>query len=152
MKKTILFCSVLLTILACNNDEKEQTPSPSKTELLTGGASKTWYVFSTTPDDRCASGSDDTWTFYADGTLTYDHGTVTEDEQGECSDLINFEGTWSFANNETVITIIALRAAGASEDMDEPLTIASGTVTTLTGDRMVITLQDQSATVELRKR
>ena len=152
MKKTILILSIMFAIIACDKDEKEQAPTPSKKELLTGGTHKDWYVYSINPDDRCASGVDDTWTFFADGSFAFDHGTITEDEQGECGDLINFEGTWEFSADETEVTVIARRAAGASEDMDESITILNGTITTLTADKLVVTFPDNSASIELRKR
>jgi VCBS repeat-containing protein len=152
MKKTFLILSIMFAIIACDEDEKEQAPAPSKKELLTGGTHKDWYVYSSSPEDRCASGVDDTWTFFADGSFAYDHGTITEDEQGECGDLINFEGTWEFSSDETGITVIALRAAGAAEDMGESITVLGGNITTLTNDRMVVTLEDNSASIELRKR
>ena len=152
MKKTILILSIMFAVIACDKDEKEQAPAPSKKELLTGGTQKDWYIYSISPDDRCASGADDTWTFSADGSLAFDHGTITEDEQGECGDFINFEGTWEFSSDETEITAIARRAAGAAEDMDESVTVLDGTITTLTNDRMVITLADNSTIIELRKR
>jgi len=146
MKRTILIFSLSLLVFACDKDEKEQ-PAPSRTELLTGGSQKSWYQFLSTPDD-CASSGDNTWTFFADGTLAYDHGTVTKDEAGECGDFINFEGTWAFSEEETMITIVALRPTGSTEEI-EPYTIGPGTITTLTNDRLVITTVEGS--VEFRK-
>ena len=151
MKKTTLILSVLFLIFACDKDEKEQGPAPSKTELLTAGNQKSWYVYSSTPEDPCASASDDTWTFSTDGSFAYDHGAVTDDEEGECGDLINFEGTWAFSADEAAITIVALRATGSTENMD-PLTIVSAIITTLTSDKLVITAIGDSGSVELRKR
>lgn len=151
MKKTTLLLSALLLVFACDLDEKEQAPAPSKTELLTNGNQKSWYIYSSVPEDPCASASDDTWTFSADGSFAYDHGAVTEDEAGECGDLINFEGTWAFSTDETAITIVALRATGSTENMD-PLTIVSAIITTLTSDKLVITAIGDSGSVELRKR
>lgn len=149
MKKSILILSALFLVFACDKDEKES--APSKTELLTGGSQKSWYIYASTPEDPCGSASDDTWTFFADGSVAYDHGTVTEDQEGQCGDLINFEGTWAFSAEETEITIVALRAAGSTEAMD-PFTIGSGAITTLTTDRLVITTDGNSETIEFRKR
>lgn len=150
MKKTILIISAVFLAFACDKDEKEQ--DPSKTDLLTGGSQKSWYVYSVTPDGACASSSDDTWTFFADGALAYDHGTVTEDLEGSCGDYMNLEGTWNFSNNETEIAFVALRAAGSTEDMAEPFTIGTGIVTTLTSDRLVITADADGEIVEFRKK
>lgn len=84
--------------------------------------------------------------------MAYDHGTVTESQEGLCGDYINFEGTWEFTNNETEITLIATRAAGATEEMAEPITIGSGVVTTLTTDRLVISVNGDSEIVEFKKK
>jgi hypothetical protein len=153
MKKTLLIVSVVLSIFSCDKDEKELTPPPpppSKTELLTGGTQKSWSVFSSTPEAPCSSSADDKWTFFSNGTFEYDHGDVTESEDSECGDLINFEGTWAFESEETKITIIALRPTGSDEEID-PLTVASGTVTELTSDRFVITGPGSQGSLELRK-
>lgn len=150
MKKAILIISTVFLLFACDKDEKEQTPS--KTDLLTGGSQKSWYVFAVTPDGPCPSSSDDTWTFFADGSMAYDHGTVTESQEGTCGDYINLEGTWEFTNNETEITLVATRAAGATEEMAEPFTIGNGVVTTLTSDRLVISVNGDSEIVEFRKK
>ena len=141
MKKTILVLTALFLVFACD-EEKVQAPLPSKTELLSGDNQKSWYIYSSTPEGQCTSGADDSWTFSADGGFAYDHGTVTEgeDEDGECGDLINLEGTWAFSEEETEITIIALRGTESTEDLD-PMTIVTGDITTLTRDRFVITAE-----------
>ena len=148
MKKNLLILTLLLTILSCEKDEREITP-PSKTELLTNGNQKSWFVFSSSPDDACSSSADDSWTFFSDGTFEYDHGDVTEGDDG-CGDLINFEGSWTFTNEESDITIVALRATGSTDNMD-PLTVVDGSLTVLTEDRLVITA-DGLGSMELRKK
>jgi hypothetical protein len=151
MKKTFLIVSIVLSIFSCDKDEKEATPPPSKTELLTGGTQKSWSIFSSTPETPCSSSTDDRWTFFADGTFEYDHGDVTESDDSECGDLINFEGSWAFESAETKISIVALRPTGSDEEVD-PLTVASGTLTELTSDRLIITAPGTQGSMELRKK
>jgi hypothetical protein len=151
MKKTLLIAFIALSVFSCDKDEKEVTPPPTKTELLTGGTQKSWSIFSQSPEPACSSSTDDRWTFFSDGTFQYDRGTVTESEDGECSDLINFEGSWAFESAETKITIIALRPTGSTDEID-PLTVASGTLTELTSDRLIITAPGSQGSVELRKK
>jgi VCBS repeat-containing protein len=149
MKKTTLFFSVLtLFFFACEKDSEPVVLS--KTDLLTSGSQKTWYTFSSTPEPLCSSTHDDTYTFFADGSFEYDHGIITESDDGECGDLINLEGTWKFEENESAITITALRAKGATEDMD-PLTIIQADITELTIGRLVLVSKDgTSGTLEFR--
>ena len=100
MKKMTLLTLTLISIFACDNEES----TLSKSDFLTSGSQKSWYIFSVTPDGPCGSVSDDTWTFLVNGTLTYNHGTVTEDPVKQCGDLVNLEGTWQFSNSETTLT------------------------------------------------
>ena len=152
MTKKILIISLILFLSACDKDKDNETPIPSKTELLTAGSQKDWYIFSSTPESPCPSSVDDTWTFFADGQFEFDHGTVTEDEGEECGDFVNLEGTWEFSSDEKNITIVALRAKGSTEDFDTPVTIGSGVITELTEGRMVVTSPDGEESYELRPR
>lgn len=108
MKLRYLIIAVVTIAFSCNDDEKES--KKTKTELLTGGSSKSWYITAETPeeeDPNCRPSADrekdNSWTFYADGKFVFDHGTITETET--CGDVINFTGTWEFTNNETGIII-----------------------------------------------
>jgi hypothetical protein len=105
MKKLLIF--ILFAFLtACDDEEK----TPSKTELLTNGSSKSWNLTASSDTETdCPPDSerskDNTWTFHADGNFTYDHGEITESET--CGDLKNITGTWSFQEDETKLKIFA---------------------------------------------
>lgn len=151
MKHMTLMILTLISIFAC---DRGTTPAPTKTDFLTSGSQKSWYPFSSTPDDACGSISDDTWTFFANGTFTYDHGTITEDVNNNCGDLINLEGSWEFSNNETTLTVTGLREAGASTD-NLSLTLMQGDVTLLDNDRLVVSTTGPNSVqyiIEFRKK
>ena len=149
MNKSILLIFALTLFFACN-DEKDD-PARSKTELLTGGNLKSWYLFSSTPEEPCSSAIDDSWIFFSNGSFEYNHGVVTEDETGECGDLVNIEGTWEFENNETTLTIIALREKGSTSN-STPLTLLQGEINVLDDGRLVVTATNPSTSAEFRKK
>jgi hypothetical protein len=106
----------------------EPVPVETKAILLAGSTQKAWYLTSKTPEPAmapCQSSSpqsmDNTWTFYADGTFTYNHGAVTEDadcnEPGCCSDLANLEGSWELKGAEEGLTITALKLQESQESI-----------------------------------
>lgn len=145
MKKILSVLLICVVVVACNKDDE----SPSKTNLLTGGTQKGWYVYSITPDEDedCTSGDDDTYTFFADGKFQYNHGAIVE--AGDCSDLANFDGTWAFTNSEGKIVITAVKETGG-DTFDEPLEIANATITSISADKLVLTQGVTS--IELRKK
>lgn len=115
-----LACKLSILILpiigACSGDE-ENEPKLSDAELLTGGSQKEWVITAEVPEDEiesCRPDSpifiDNTYTFYKDGKMTFDHGTITEDpncmEANCCGDLINFTGTWEFTNNGKNLKVV----------------------------------------------
>jgi hypothetical protein len=134
MKKMTLLILTLISIFACDNEES--TPAPSNSDFLTSGSQKSWYIFSGTPGSPCGSASD-SWTFFANGTFTYNHGTITDDATNPCGDLVNLEGTWQFSSDETTITVIALREAGSNTN-NLSLTLMEDKITTLDNDRLVV--------------
>lgn len=151
MKKNLLFIFALTLFFAC--DKEKEDPAVSKTDLLSGGSQKTWYIYAALPDDRCASATDDSWIFSSNGTFEFNHGAIIEDEVNECSDFVNIEGTWKFENNEATLTIIALKEKGSTEDIGT-LTLVQGEISVLTNERLVITYStpSPSGSVEFRKR
>lgn len=146
MKKTFLLLASIGLMIGCSDDEN---PTSSKLDLLTGGSQKSWYVYESSDDDPCPSSSDDTWTFFADGALAYDHGTVTETPAESCSDLVNFNGSWEFTNDETKLKMVAEENSDTGEDLDD-MTLINANITTLTEDRLVLTLNGES--LEFRKK
>jgi hypothetical protein len=132
MKRVLFSLLILVVVFACKDDEKEEK---TKTQLLTNGSSKAWNITDESPldeDPNCRPTAeyilDNSWTFYADGKFTYDHGTVTDSES--CGDLINFFGTWTLTNNESVFTIEA-------DESFSPLVI-TGTLKSLTETSFVV--------------
>jgi hypothetical protein len=94
-----IFASVafaaMLNLLSCEDDAV-----PGKTPLLTG---KLWTlvrheVNGTDETEECQT--DDTMTFYSDGTFTSKVGDITCDEFDADND-----GTWTFKANETIISL-----------------------------------------------
>lgn len=139
MKKSIVLIFALALFFSCDKEKEE--PVISKTDLLTGGSQKTWYMHSASPaDELCSSQSDNTYIFFADGSFEYDHGTVTmgTDNDSECGDLVNLEGTWEFKENETAIVIVGRRVKGETEDMAEPLTLFDVKIDELAIGRLVL--------------
>jgi hypothetical protein len=147
MQKTFLFLASLIIIVGCSDDD--EPASSSKSDLLTGGSQKAWYVYDTSDDDPCPSSADDSWTFFANGDLNYNHGTITESDADQCSDLVNFDGSWEFADGETKIEMVAEENSDTGEDLDD-FTLINGTISTLTEDRLVIS--STMAFIEFRKK
>lgn len=117
MKNVILFLCCLIFLVACDKDKEALLEEilPSNTGLLAGTQSKTWYMHSQTPEDEdcpltMAIHSDNTWTFFADGSFEYSNGTIKEEPGCPecCGDLVNIIGTWEFTDEDEGIEIITL--------------------------------------------
>jgi hypothetical protein len=104
----ILKISLSISLLACLvliSSCKEDEPILSRLELLT---QKPWKLKSVSivgfpvsaPESTAA---DDTYTFSADGSYTFDEGGTKE----EPTDPQTVTGTWEFAENETIIKLNA---------------------------------------------
>lgn len=155
MKKNLIIVAALTLIFSCDKDE--ESPVVPKKDLLAGTTQRGWYLHSMTPDERCSSSADDTWTFFPDGSFEYDNGTITEEvtNEGGCSDFADLLGSWELSENETHLTVIA------ESRKDDPsttfnLTIMEGTLKTVSDDKLIIEATDPStnekATVEFRRR
>jgi hypothetical protein len=136
------------------------------TEVLAGTNSKSWYLYSSTPEANIAScktshplSLDNTFTFYANGTYEFDHGAVTEDpacmSENCCSDLINISGTWKFTNNQTGLVITAVSEKGKPANVIN-MVIYSGTIEELSETVLKFSQLDAETNImhhfELRKR
>lgn len=106
MKNTVYFILLIFLLSGCDDDKD----GASRTALLTGGSSKQWNITAQTPandDPNCgpsqAYAQDNTWTFFADGDFTFDRGAIFENET--CGDFGNFEGTWTFEEDDTRIFV-----------------------------------------------
>ncbi|HEY8937838.1 MAG TPA: hypothetical protein VIM65_21585 [Cyclobacteriaceae bacterium] len=137
-----------------------------RTMLLASASSKSWYIYSTTPETdhpTCLSthaiSIDNTYTFYANGTFEFDHGTVTESpgctSDECCSDLVNFTGTWKFTNNQNSIVITGLAEKGNPANKFN-LELYNGAISQLDDAVLKFTQRDPETnilhTIEFRKR
>jgi hypothetical protein len=106
MKKAILLLFMVSLFIGCADEADPVEPIElTKGELLAGEESKIWVLFATTPEEEdCPEGaaheSDNTWTFFADGTFEFDHGTVTEDPVCQSSDTKNLTGVWEISEDD----------------------------------------------------
>jgi len=98
-----LFTLCLIIILAFLSSCKDDEPTLTRLELLT---QKPWklktvaiFGFQASPPE--STQSDDTYTFNKDGSYLFDEGGSKEDP----SDPQSVNGTWEFAENESVIKL-----------------------------------------------
>lgn len=79
--------------------------SDTKRQFLTANSSKAWAL--NTSDTACADvSSDNTYTFFADGTFRFDHGSVVEDPECSDNDLVNISGEWKLLKGDKILRII----------------------------------------------
>jgi hypothetical protein len=153
MKKVNLLAIMLSALFCCS---KENEPAlVSKKELLSGTSQRSWYMYAMTPDERCGSAFDDTWTFFSTGEFEYDHGTVLDDQVKRCGDFVNLIGSWEFQNNETRLKVTALQEKNNPSNTFEFL-ILFGTIHQIDADKFVIKDTDPSTnreySIEFRRR
>lgn len=120
-----------------------QQISDTKVRLLCGDSFKSWALYDQSPEGigTCSSSSDisrdNTYTFFADGKFTFDHGQITDDDdcEGEhcCGDIINVTGQWYFANDGRGIVIKSKFETG-NPDNTIAITLFSGSVESLDED------------------
>ncbi len=149
MKKMNLLVIIMSIMMACNPDD-ENNAELSKSDLLTGGSSKDWYEAESSYDEsdefeECRIGgemrADNTFTFSADGTIEHDNGTITSysapDDNGGCSDLINYIGEWEFLENETKFSWLIKHATG-NPDEESGLEPEIWNLVSLTEDELIL--------------
>ena len=149
MKKMNLLVVMISLMMACSSDD-EKGAEISNTFLLAGDGSKEWYLAETSGDESgeleaCKVGgamqSDNTYTFKTDGTILFDHGTITtvesEGDVNGCSDLKNYVGEWSFVENETKLSWEILHEQGKPE-VDFNLEPDVMTIVKLTEDELQV--------------
>ena len=124
--------ALLFAAIGCRNDDLD---IKTKTQLLTGGSSRSWNITEESPEDEdplCRPSADyakdNTWTFSADGNFSFDHGAIVGNES--CSDIISFTGTWEFTENESKIVVTADPDIGSFQ--------LSGTITALHDEHFII--------------
>lgn len=156
MKRKTILMVLFISLMSCEKEEvapQNEDLEPSKTQLLTADTQKSWYIVAASPEEPCGSASDDSWIFKSDGTFEFDHGTVTEDEAGECSDFINLTGTWEFTDSETGLKLFAERGKD-DPSVELNLTLFDAKITELTDDKLSLSQEHNGTTrtVEFRKR
>ncbi|MEX2235379.1 MAG: hypothetical protein WD824_24660 [Cyclobacteriaceae bacterium] len=131
--------------------------------LLTGNNKKSWYLYSTTPDnsgeckDLESVKSDNSYIFSADGGFEFDHGTVTEDPSCEdcCSDFVNIVGQWKFTGNEKGIRVTLIHEKGKKENA-HTMVLFDASIELLTEQGLKLRQTDKASgtvyTLEFRKR
>lgn len=151
MNRLLLIIFGLIFLGACSDDKE---PELSKTELLAGTDSKSWFIYSRTPDDEeCPATTemslDNTYIFFADGTFEYSSGEVT----GDCDNLVDFIGTWKFTNSEEEIEVTGLQEKDNPENSFE-FTFVDGVFKELSQDKFVLSVPtpDEEFIVEFRVR
>lgn len=150
MKRLSLILVLFVVLISCGDDDDKGT---SKTQLLTGGSSKTWYLYAITgADDPCPSTEDDDWTFFADGKFEHDNGDITDSPDESCGDLVNFIGEWEFEQGETRLTARALYETEDPTNTFDFELFDALEIETLTEERLILKGDDDDQTVEFRAR
>jgi hypothetical protein len=112
----ILACSLLLGACKKNND-KDNTPAKTKTELISTGSWK--FSTATVGGNNVAAflqacQKDNILTFTSTGTGTIDEGTA----KCNAGDPQTSPFTWNFASSETILHVSAVFFTGGSNDFN----------------------------------
>ncbi len=113
MKKIVQVASMLIAsflLVYCGNDDSSAAVNSDLAFLLAGDVSKTWRIAGESNDvnetvPSCLSTSeraqDNSYIYFADGTLEWDNGIITEgtEAEGACSDFRDLVGTWQFLDD-----------------------------------------------------
>lgn len=149
--------SITLFFLFITPATKSTSPE-SKADLLAGSTQKSWHLAARTPEPAEAScrtasahSQDNTWTFYTNGTFTYDNGSITEDSTcdgpGCCSDLANLEGSWQLKSAGEDLVITALRLRESPEAID-PVVLIDASILVLEEDRLRLSQKHPETGIE----
>lgn len=162
MKKVLLLLCMVSLFVGCADEADPEAPIElTKAELLASEESKVWFLFAITPDDDSCPGEevflvDNTWTFLADGTFEFDHGTVTEvpDCDDCCGDAINLTGAWEISEDGTEFNMYILYATGDPDNVfpDDENEFFNGTIVSLEENKMIFSQMDEGVeyTIEFR--
>lgn len=135
-----------------------ETQPATNTLLLAGATQKSWYLYSQSPEGAVASctaasalSQDNNWIFFANGTMEFDHGTITEDancqQEDCCMDMINFMGTWTFANGETTLVVNVLHEKNNPSNALNSL-LFNATITQLTASSFILTMVGEEGAIQ----
>ena len=166
LMNNLIFITSLIAWLGLADKPTALMFSDDKKILLTGAGEKSWYLYSTTPENNFGSCSvssdiskDNSYTFHSNGTFEFDHGQLTEDVgcQGEecCGDFKNMVGTWTFNNFQKGLKVVALHPKD-EPDSGEKVVLFNATIELLEEGVLRISQADPetntSVTIEFRKR
>ena len=153
---------ILMVYLFSGNVTDPLNPAISNTELLAGSSQKSWYMYNIAPErpgTSCQASSpqslDNTWIFFTNGAIEFDHGKITEDptckEENCCGDLVNFVGTWTFSKSETNLTISALHEKGNISNAFN-ISLFNATLVQLSADALIMkqSIEGVEYTIEFR--
>jgi hypothetical protein len=134
--------------------------SDDKLQFLTNGNSKSWILVKS-PEAECKQSSkiaeDNLYTFYANGTFEFDHGTLTEDSSCDdcCNDFVNIVGEWKFTGNKKGLRVTTLHEKGNKANA-KTMVIYDATIDQLSEDVLIISQKDKETgttyTMEFRKK
>lgn len=156
---------LLLTYMVGLTPSTSEVQTPTNTLLLAGTTQKSWYLYSQSPEGTVASctaasalSQDNNWIFFANGNMEFDHGTITEDtncqQEDCCMDMINFIGTWNFANDETTLVVNVLHEKNNPSNALNSI-LFNATITQLTASSFILTMVGEDGamqTMEFRAR
>jgi len=119
--------------------------------MLTNGNSKVWNIteFPSEKNNQICDASremnrDNSWTFFSNGKLQFDRGTIVVDDECQTSDPINFIGTWELQKNDSFLLLKALYETENPENIFND-TLIYGQVEKLTLDELLITIDGEKA-------
>jgi hypothetical protein len=162
-RSTLRWSTSILILVELSFSVLSPTTSYALTDPLdlTGTASKSWTLYSTSNQVQCSPSiqSDNTYTFFVDGTFEFDHGSIIEDSEcrGDncCSDLVNLVGTWQFVNGQSHIKVTADHEKGNSSNQ-LPVTLFDANVIILNENILQLsqldTLTNEMIVFEFRKK
>lgn len=152
MKKINLAIILISLLMACNSDD-EKSVDLTNTTKLTADNSKDWYMAETSIDEsdefeECRVDgeleSDNTYTFFADGTIHFDSGIKTQyidpNDAGGCSDLKNYVGEWGFLEDETKFSWLIMHEQG-KPDIDFGLDTDIFNLISLSENEMILGIE-----------
>lgn len=142
--KTSLFVGLLVLTLSSFTAEEFDSV------LLTGGSRKIWVLTSISPEigsGSCNSASnrsaDNVYIFSSGGKFEFTNGSVTEEKGCKtncCSDLVNFIGTWTVADNNLITIIANYETENSSNVLNT--TLFSGRILSLEENSLKFTVKD----------
>lgn len=144
MNKSSIVLLAAILFSSCSPDEDSNSDSLTYSQMLTNGNSKVWNIteFSSKKDNQICDASremnrDNSWTFFSNGKLQFDRGTIVDDDECTGHDPINFIGSWELLEDDSFLLLKALYATENPENVFND-TLSYGRVEKLTLDELSI--------------